>query len=218
MVPHSAACCTPSAPSAVHGSGSILLLLAFALTLAVHYHHQPSNTANTLRSVFAGVSFAWTHKILLGAMSLDLFAVLLGGATALLPIFARDILDTGPVGLGLLRAAPAVGALSMSLVLARWPLRHKVGQRMLTCVAVYGVCMIVFGLSSNFIISLSHDYSGAADNVSVVIRLTLMQLETPPTKCAAASPPGTRSSSAHQINSASLNQVPPQRCSDRSAR
>ena len=164
----------------VYSTGAVLLLLAFVLTLAVRYHHQASNTANTLRSVFAGVSFAWTHKVLLGAMSLDLFAVLLGGATALLPIFARDILDTGPVGLGLLRAAPAVGALSMSLVLARWPLHQKVGQRMLACVAVYGVCMIAFGLSSNFFISLlALAISGAADNVSVVIRLTLMQLETP---------------------------------------
>ena len=122
----------------------------------------------------------WTHKALLGAMSLDLFAVLLGGATALLPIFARDILDTGPVGLGLLRAAPAVGALLMSLVLTRWPLERKVGLRMLSCVAVFGVCMIVFGLSQNFIVSLiALAISGAVDNVGVVIRLTLMQMETP---------------------------------------
>jgi hypothetical protein len=113
-------------------------------------------------------------------MSRDLFAVLLGGATALLPIFARDILHTGPVGLGLLRAAPAVGALTMSLALARWPLQNRVGFRMLACVAAFGVCMIVFGLSSNFTLSLlALANSGAGDNVSVVIRLTLMQLETP---------------------------------------
>ena len=164
----------------VYTTGAVLLLLAFALTLTVRYDHRPSHTANTLRSIFAGVSFVWTHKALLGAMSLDLFAVLLGGATALLPIFARDILDTGPVGLGLLRAAPAVGALLMSLVLTRWPLERKVGLRMLSCVAVFGVCMIVFGLSQNFIVSLiALAISGAVDNVGVVIRLTLMQMETP---------------------------------------
>jgi len=164
----------------VYGTGGALLLIAFALTLTVRYAHQPSHSANTLRSVFAGVSFVWTHKVLLGAMSLDLFAVLLGGATALLPIFARDILDTGPVGLGLLRAAPAVGALTMSLAQARWPLQKRVGPRMLACVAAFGACMIVFGLSSSFILSLlALAISGAADNVSVVIRLTLMQLETP---------------------------------------
>jgi len=164
----------------VYSTGGILLLIAFALTLTVRYAHRPSHSANTLRSVFAGVSFVWTHKVLLGAMSLDLFAVLLGGATALLPIFARDILDTGPVGLGLLRAAPAVGALTMSLAQARWPLQQRVGRRMLSCVAVFGVCMIVFGLSSSFTLSLlALAVSGAADNVGVVIRLTLMQLETP---------------------------------------
>ena len=164
----------------VYSTGTVLLLIAFAVTLTVRYQHQPSRSANTLRSVFAGVSFVWTHKVLLGAMSLDLFAVLLGGATALLPIFARDILDTGPVGLGLLRAAPAVGALTMSLAQVRWPLQRRVGQRMLACVATFGVCMIIFGLSSSFTLSLlALAVSGAADNVGVVIRLTLMQLETP---------------------------------------
>ena len=164
----------------VYSAGTVLLLIAFGLTLAVRYAHQPSHSANTLRSVFAGVSFVWTNKVLLGAMSLDLFAVLLGGATALLPIFARDILNTGPVGLGLLRSAPAVGALAMSLALARWPLQERVGPRMLACVAAFGVCMIVFGLSSSFMLSLlALAVSGAVDNVSVVTRLTLMQLETP---------------------------------------
>lgn len=167
-------------PTVVYATGAALLLLAFGFTLAVRYAHQPSHAANTLNSIFAGVSFVWTHKVLLGAMSLDLFAVLLGGATALLPIFARDILATGPVGLGLLRAAPAVGALAMSLVQARWPVQERVGRRMLACVAAFGVCMIVFGLSSSFALSLlALAASGAADNVSVVIRLTLMQLETP---------------------------------------
>ncbi len=164
----------------VYGTGTALLLLTFFLTLAVRYHHQPANSANTLRSVFAGATFVWTHKVLLGAMSLDLFAVLLGGATALLPIFCRDILTTGPEGLGLLRAAPAIGALTMSLTLANRPIERRVGYRMLGCVAAFGACMIVFGLSSSFLLSmLSLAVSGAVDNVSVVTRLTLMQLETP---------------------------------------
>jgi MFS family permease len=167
-------------PMVVYGAGGVLLSIAFVLTLAVRYAHRPGRTARTLRSVFAGVVFAWSNKVLLGAMSLDLFAVLFGGATALLPIFARDILAIGPQGLGLLRASPAVGALVMSLALARWPLQRRVGRRMLACVAAFGVCMIVFGLSSSFTVSLlALALSGAMDNVSVVTRQTLMQLETP---------------------------------------
>ena len=164
----------------VYGSGAALLLLAFALTLAVRYQHRQVDSENSLRSVFAGVTFVWSHKVMFGAMLLDLFAVLLGGVTALLPIFARDILATGPEGLGLLRAAPAVGAVIMSLFLANRPIERYVGRQMLCCVAAFGVCMIVFGLSSSFILSmLALAVSGAVNNVSVVIRLTLMQLETP---------------------------------------
>jgi MFS family permease len=117
---------------------------------------------------------------LLGAVSLDLFAVLLGGATALLPLFAKDILMVGPWGLGLLRAAPAVGAVLMSALLTRWPLQRRVGYRMLGAVAVYGLCMVVFGLSTSFALSLLVlALSGAADMVSVVVRQTLVQMETP---------------------------------------
>ena len=164
----------------VYGCGAVLLLLSCALTLTVHYHHQKSNAAATWRTVFAGVAFVWQRKVLLGALSLDLFAVLLGGATALLPIYARDILHTGPVGLGLLRAAPAAGALAMSLALTYWPLHRRVGQRLLAAVAVFGLATVVFGLSTHFGLSLlALAITGAADNLSVVIRLTLMQLETP---------------------------------------
>lgn len=128
----------------------------------------------------AGVVFVWQNKVLLGATSLDLFAVLLGGATALLPIYARDILQTGPEGLGLLRGAPAMGALAMSLVLMRWPLRRHVGYSLLAAVAVFGGATVVFGLSSHFGLSmLALAVTGAADNISVVTRLTLMQLQTP---------------------------------------
>ena len=134
----------------------------------------------SLRSVLAGLAFIWRSKVVLGAVSLDLFAVLLGGATALLPIFARDILHTGPWGLGLLRAGPAVGALAMSLLLARWPVQRRTGAWMLGSVAVYGATMVVFGLSGWFWLSwLALAASGAADMVSVVIRQTLVQLETP---------------------------------------
>lgn len=164
----------------VYVCGAILLLLSCALTLAVRYQSRRSAVAATWRSVFAGVAFVWQRKLLLGAISLDLFAVLLGGATALLPIYARDILHTGPVGLGLLRSAPAAGALVMSLVLTRWPLQRRVGLRMLAAVAVFGLATIVFGLSNHFGLSLiALVITGAADSISVVTRQTLMQLETP---------------------------------------
>jgi hypothetical protein len=126
------------------------------------------------------VAFVWERKVLLGAISLDLFAVLLGGATALLPIFARDILHVGPDGLGLLRAAPAAGALCMSVVITRWPIQRHVGYKLLSAVAVFGLALIVFGMSDSFVLSMvALAVSGAADNISVVTRLTLMQLETP---------------------------------------
>jgi MFS family permease len=164
----------------VYASCMVLLLLSCGLTLIVRYQHRPSNLAANWSSVLAGVAFVWQRKLLLGATSLDLFAVLLGGATALLPIYARDILHTGPVGLGLLRAAPAVGALAMSLVLMRWPLRRRVGQRLLMAVAVFGLATVVFGVSTDFGLSLvALAITGAADNISVVTRLTLVQLETP---------------------------------------
>lgn len=157
-----------------------LLLVAGLLTLTVHYEHKPSSQAASLHTLLAGVVFVWRHKVLLGATSLDLFAVLLGGATALLPIYARDILHVGPQGLGLLRAAPAVGALLMSLVLARWPLQRRIGERLLWSVAVFGLATVVFGLSGQLWLSvLALAVTGAADNISVVTRLTLMQLETP---------------------------------------
>ena len=134
----------------------------------------------SVQTLLAGLRFIAGHKVVLGAMGLDLFAVLLGGATALLPIFARDILQTGPEGLGLLRAAPAAGALLMSLLLTRWALQRHTGLWLLGSVAVFGLCMGVFGLSTHFGLSIAAlAVSGAADMVSVVIRQTLVQLETP---------------------------------------
>jgi MFS family permease len=166
--------------STVYACCASMLLLSALLSFAVRYHHVPSTTAASWRTVLAGVAFVWQRQVLLGAISLDLFAVLLGGATALLPIYARDILHTGPEGLGLLRAAPAAGALLMSLVLMRFPLQRRVGHKLLGAVGVFGMATVVFGLSSHFGLSLlALAITGAADNVSVVMRLTLMQLETP---------------------------------------
>ena len=136
--------------------------------------------ALSLATLLAGLRFIGGHRVVLGAIGLDLFAVLLGGATALLPIFARDILHTGPEGLGLLRGAPAAGALLMSLALTRWPLQRRTGTWLLGAVAVFGLAMVAFGLSTHFWLSLlALAVSGAADMVSVVIRQTLVQLETP---------------------------------------
>jgi len=137
-------------------------------------------TPVTLESVFAGVAYIRTRSIMLGAISLDLFAVLLGGATAMLPVYARDILFAGPWALGVLRTAPAIGAVAMSLYLARFPLQHKVGTIMLTAVAVFGVATIVFAFSTDITLSIAMlVLLGASDTISVVIRSSLVQLLTP---------------------------------------
>ncbi|HSF04904.1 MAG TPA: MFS transporter [Methylomirabilota bacterium] len=134
----------------------------------------------TLETVFSGVAFIRNRPVLLGTMSLDLFAVLLGGATALLPIYARDILGTDPIGLGLLRSAPAVGALAMSILLARRPFERRVGRTLFRAVIVFGMATVAFGLSTNLVLSLvALAVLGASDVVSVVIRFSLVQIRTP---------------------------------------
>jgi len=164
----------------VYGACLALSLVSAAYTFTVRYQHTPAQRAATLASVFAGVAFVWRRQVLLGAISLDLFAVLLGGATALLPIYARDILHTGPQGLGLLRAAPAVGALLMTLLLVRFPLQRHAGYKLLGAVGVFGLATLVFGVSTHFGLSmLALAVTGAADSISVVTRQTLMQLDTP---------------------------------------
>lgn len=164
----------------VYSVCAVLFTLSMLLTLWVRYEHVVRHNSLSWQSLFAGVTFVWERKVLLGAISLDLFAVLLGGATALLPIFARDILHVGPDGLGLLRAAPAAGALCMSIVITRWPIQRQVGYKLLAAVAVFGLASSVFGISDSFVLSLAAlAVTGAADNISVVTRLTLMQLETP---------------------------------------
>jgi MFS family permease len=164
----------------VYSVCAVLFTLSMLLTLWVRYEHVVRRNSLSWQSLFAGVAFVWERKVLLGAISLDLFAVLLGGATALLPIFARDILHVGPDGLGLLRAAPAAGALCMSIIITRWPIQRQVGYKLLAAVAVFGLASSVFGMSDSFVLSLAAlAVTGAADNISVVTRLTLMQLETP---------------------------------------
>jgi hypothetical protein len=130
--------------------------------------------------ILAGFRYVASTQVLLGSISLDLFAVLLGGAVALLPIFAQDILHAGPRGLGMLRAAPAVGALTVSLWLMLRPIRHRAGVKMLTCVGIFGAATILFGLSRSLPLSLFALFIvGASDMVSVVIRASVLQLATP---------------------------------------
>ena len=134
----------------------------------------------SLRAVLAGLHYIWTHKPILGSISLDLFAVLLGGSVALLPVYAREILHTGPWGLGLLRAAPGFGAATMAILLAYRPLRRRAGATMLWCVAAFGVFTIVFGISRSLTLSLAALVMvGATDMVSIVVRGTLVQIATP---------------------------------------
>ncbi|CAN7339318.1 MFS transporter [Variovorax sp. LjRoot290] len=165
----------------VYGASLLFFAVGSLLLMQLRYDHMPApREPVTLATVLAGVDFIWKRKPVLGAVSLDLFAVLLGGAVALLPIFAKDILHTGPWGLGLLRSAPAVGALAMSIMLTRRPIERHVGRTLLMAVGAFGVCMVVFGLSRSFLVSLiALAVSGGADMVNVVIRQTLVQLETP---------------------------------------
>jgi MFS family permease len=130
--------------------------------------------------VLDGLSFIWQNKLILGAISLDLFAVLLGGAVALLPVYAREILKIGATGLGILRCAPGAGAVLMGLAVAHWPLKRRAGLVMLWCVFVFGLCTVVFGLSRNLAVSLFMLFLiGASDSVSVIVRHTMIQLSTP---------------------------------------
>jgi MFS family permease len=165
----------------VYGPAVALYGIAVVLMLALPARQEPLKQEKpTLHSLLAGIRFIRSRPDVLGAISLDLFAVLLGGATALLPVFARDILLTGPWGLGLLRSAPAVGALLMSFWLARFPIQRQVGRVMFISVGVFGVATIAFGLSTSFWFSLAVlAILGAADMISMVIRSAFVQLETP---------------------------------------
>ena len=168
-------------PGVVYGLCAALLLTASALNATLHVERRRAEREPpTPSTLFAGIAYIRRKRELLGAISLDLFAVLLGGATALLPIYARDILYTGPWGLGLLRSAPAVGALSMAVWLSRHPLERRAGRRMFAAVALFGVATIVFGVSRSFALSLAAlVVLGASDMISIVVRQSLVQLRTP---------------------------------------
>jgi MFS family permease len=163
------------------GVAALCLSAACSAMLVIRTERKPPKREPiSFQSIFSGVSFIRSRPIILGAISLDLFAVLLGGVTALLPIFARDVLHTGPWGLGFLRSAPALGALAMSVLLVRVPMNRRVGAKMFAAVMVFGMATVIFSLSTNFAISLlALVILGAADNVSVVIRISLVQLSTP---------------------------------------
>jgi len=166
---------------AVYAVCALLFALSSGLVAGVRYTRAPAAIRNmSFDTLLAGVRFVRHQPVVLGAISLDLFAVLLGGATALLPIFAKDILHTGPWGLGLLRAAPAAGAFTLSLLLSRFPITRHAGRVLLAAVAFYGAATIVFGLSTSFVLSLlALVVAGAGDMVSVVVRQSLVQLDTP---------------------------------------
>jgi hypothetical protein len=179
----------PSLSGVLYGFGAVVpfavatamfVLASLAVSAIPHPGVTPKREPVTLKSVFAGAAFIRSKPVMLGTISLDLFAVLLGGATALLPVYARDILSAGPIGLGLLRTSPAIGAVAMSLVLGRFPISRNVGKTMLIAVAVFGLATIVFAFSTNVALSVAMLLVlGAADTISVVVRTSLVQLLTP---------------------------------------
>jgi MFS family permease len=174
--------------TSLEGAGIVYVFslgtLGWFLVLVGSLHVRPGRMEHrtaSLKVVMAGFQYMMRSSLLLGASSLDLFVVLLGGATALMPIFAHDILHQGPRGLGMLRAAPAAGALVMSLTMARFPFKRRAGLRLFVCVAIFGAGTVIFGLSHSLWLSLAAlAVAGAADTVSVIIRGSLLQLGTPP--------------------------------------
>lgn len=169
-------------PKVVYSVVTILAAIAVILMMRVRSIPRPTQAREpaSLQTLLSGLRFVWSKPIVLGAISLDLFAVLFGGATALLPVFARDVLHAGPIGLGVLRTAPGVGAAVCAMWLAVNPITRNVGRWMFGGVAVFGVATITFGFSTSFIVSLfALSMLGAADMVSVYVRHLLVQLETP---------------------------------------
>ncbi len=167
----------------VAGYVCAVLAAAVAIVLTLQLPAQEKERvrpAANLSSVFEGFRYIWREKLILGAISLDLFAVLLGGAVALLPVYAREILDAGPWALGMLRSAPGVGAGIMAIAIAHRPLKNRAGATMLWCVVGFGLCTVIFGVSRSFAISLLALFLvGATDMVSVIVRATLIQVKTP---------------------------------------
>ncbi len=169
-----------SAPIVYLGAGILSLSSVLWTTRIEKRPTRMSERGVSIESLLAGVRYVWTHQLILGSISLDLFAVLLGGATALLPVFAENILHTGSWGLGFLRAAPGLGAALSGVYLAYRPLQRHAGMTMFACVAGFGLATVGFALSENFFVSLALLFVvGATDMVSVVVRQTLLQIETP---------------------------------------
>lgn len=168
-------------PEAVYAIAILVSLIAMWLTFRITPQTPPrTREPISATTVLAGFRYIWRQKLILGSISLDMFAVLLGGAAALMPIYAREILRTGPWGLGLLRSAPGVGAALMAIVVAYRPIQRRAGLTMLWCVAGFGVFTILFGISRSLVVSLlAMVLVGATDMVSVIIRATLVQLATP---------------------------------------
>jgi MFS family permease len=168
-------------PAPVYASATIAYCVAVVLLSAIRVDiASRKRVEEPVGMILDGLRYIWRSKLILGCMSLDLFAVLLGGAVALLPVYAREILHTGPYGLGVLRAAPGVGAVAVAILLAHYPLRRRAGLSMLYCVGGFGVFTIVFGLSRSIALSLiALMLTGAFDMVSVIVRSTLVQLTTP---------------------------------------
>ena len=168
-------------PAAVYALAMFAAVAAVVALLRMETRERPRQREPiNLTTVLAGFRYIWRAKLILGSISLDLFAVLLGGAVALLPVYAREILLTGPWGLGLLRTAPGVGAAAMAVFLAHRPMRRKAGLIMLWCVAGFGVFTILFGLSRSLVLSLIALFlAGATDMVSVIVRAIVIQVATP---------------------------------------
>jgi len=168
-------------PLAVYVCAVLAAGAAIVLTLQLPAQEKErARPAANLSTVFEGFRYIWREKLILGAISLDLFAVLLGGAVALLPVYAREILNAGPWALGILRSAPGLGAGIMAIAIAHRPLKNRAGATMLWCVAGFGLCTVIFGMSRSFAISLAALFLvGATDMVSVIVRATLIQVKTP---------------------------------------
>jgi len=168
-------------PVAVYSCSLIAAGVAIVLTLKIPAQEKPRARPDAnLSTVFEGFRYIWRKKLILGAISLDLFAVLLGGAVALLPVYAKEVLNAGPWALGILRSAPGVGAGMMAIAIAHRPLKNRAGATMLWCVAGFGLFTVIFGLSRSFAISLVALFLvGATDMVSVIVRATLIQVATP---------------------------------------
>jgi MFS family permease len=168
-------------PAVAYGGSGVLYAAAVIALLTIRANTRPeTQPGSRLEQIREGIAYVWTNKVVLGAISLDLFAVLLGGATALLPVFASDVLKVGAHGFGVLRSGPAIGAMAMAFALSRWPLHRRAGRWMFAGVAAFGIATLVFAVSKSMVVSvIALAALGAADMISVYVRQTLVQIVTP---------------------------------------